>query len=86
MMAMAAASMTAAGADLKTAMKGDAKVSAMADADVAKMTGDAWKASPDGAVIDSMKTSQTTNKTCKDFIAMDQTGTERVDDFETAGF
>lgn len=73
-MAMDAVGITAAWTNLKTAMKKDAKVSAMADTDVAEMARDAYKASPDGTVMDAMKTSMTTSMTCNDLMAMDQTG------------
>ncbi len=55
MMAMDDKGMAEAGVALKSAMKDDAKVSAMADADVTKSAGAACKAHPDGTVMDAMK-------------------------------
>ncbi|MGV8989739.1 MAG: hypothetical protein ACOH2H_26445 [Cypionkella sp.] len=74
MMAMDSAGISDAGAALKTAMNDDAKISAMADADVAKMAGDACTANPDGTVMDAVKSSMVTSMTCKDLMAMDSTG------------
>ena len=55
MLAMDAKGMLAAGTSLKAAMKGDAKVAAMKDADVTKAAGTACKAHPDKSVMDAMK-------------------------------
>ena len=55
MMAMDAKGMADTGMAMKTAMKGDTKMAAMADADVAKAAGAACTAHPDGKVMDAMK-------------------------------
>lgn len=55
LMAMDAAGMAAAGTALKTAMKDDAKVAAMKDADVAKAAETACKAHADAKVVAAMK-------------------------------
>jgi hypothetical protein len=52
---MDAAGMASAGTALKTAMKADAKVAAMKDADVTKAAETACKAHPDAKVMDAMK-------------------------------
>jgi len=74
MMAMDAAGMATAGTALKGAMSSDAKVTAMADADVTKMASDACTANPDGTVMDAVHTSQMTTMTCADLMAMDEAG------------
>jgi hypothetical protein len=74
MMAMDATGMATAGTTMKTAMTGDAKITAMADADVTKMAGEACTTNPDGTVMDAMKASMLTTMTCKDMMAMDETG------------
>lgn len=55
MMAMDAKGMAAAGIAMKSAMKDDTKVAAMADADVTTAAGAACTAHPDGTVMDAMK-------------------------------
>jgi hypothetical protein len=55
LMKMDAAGMASAGTALKTAMKADAKVAAMKDADVTKAAETACKAHPDAKVMDAMK-------------------------------
>ncbi len=55
MMAMVEAEMMKAGTGMKMAMKDDAKIGAMADADVAKMAGDVCIGHPDATVMDAMK-------------------------------
>lgn len=55
MMAMDDAGMASAGMTMKMAMKDDARITAMADADVTAMAGTACKAHPDGTVMDAMK-------------------------------
>ncbi|MEO8244525.1 MAG: HdeA/HdeB family chaperone [bacterium] len=55
MMAMDEAGMMAAGTTIHMSMMDDAKVGAMADADVTKMAGDACTAHPDATVMDAMK-------------------------------
>ena len=74
MMAMDANGMATAGTAMKGAMMGDAKVSAMADADVTKMAGDSCTAYPDATVMDAMHRSSMATMTCKDLMAMDETG------------
>ena len=59
---------------MKMAMMDDAKISAMADADVTKMAGDACTTNPDGTVMDAMHMTMATTMTCKDMMAMDATG------------
>lgn len=71
--AMDATGMAAAGTAMKSTMTGDAKMSAMADADVTKMASDACAANPDGSVMDAMHTSAMMTMTCKDMMAMDDT-------------
>ena len=77
MMAMDAAGMTSTGTSLKTAMKADAKASAMTDADMATSAKIACTGHPDGTVMDALKTSMMTDSTkmaCKDMMAMDKNG------------
>jgi hypothetical protein len=77
MMKLDATGMTSAGTSLKTAMKDDAKVSAMADADVTTQAKIACTAHPDGTVMEAMKTSMKTDPatmTCKDMMALDKNG------------
>jgi hypothetical protein len=54
MMAMDEAGMMAAGTAMKGAMMDDAKMAAMADADVMKAAEEACKMHPDGTVMDAM--------------------------------
>lgn len=55
LMSMDMNGMMAAGTAIKTAMKDDAKMKAMADADVMKAAESACKAHPDAMVMDAMK-------------------------------
>ena len=55
LMAMDAAGMMSAGTAIKAAMKDDAKMAAMKDADVAKAAETACKAHADAKVMDAMK-------------------------------
>lgn len=72
--AMDAAGMATAGTAIKGTMTGDAKMSAMADADVTKMVSDACTANPDASVTDAMHMSSMMTMTCKDMMAMDEAG------------
>jgi opacity protein-like surface antigen len=77
MMAMDATGMATAGTAMKTAMQDDAKVSAMADADVASSAKIACTGHPDGTVMDAMKASMKSDPatmTCKDLMSMDKNG------------
>ena len=74
MMAMDAAGMATAGTALKGAMTTDAKVTAMADADVTKMAGEGCTAYPDATVMDAWHMSAMATMTCKDLMAMDEAG------------
>lgn len=74
MMGMDATGMATAGTAMKGAMSGDAKMSAMADADVTKMAEDACKTYADATVMDAMHMSAMMTMTCKDMMAMDKAG------------
>ena len=74
MMAMDAIGMAAAGTAIKMAMMEDARMSAMADANVTTMAGEACTANPDGTVMDAVHMSLAAAMTCKDMMAMDAAG------------
>lgn len=83
MMAMDAAGMAEAGTAMKGAMMDDAKVAAMADADVTTAAGTACTAHPDGTVMEAMKADMAmpmgqvadpATMTCKDMLALGADG------------
>ena len=74
MMMMDEAGMANAGMAMKMAMMDDAKMSAMADADVTKMAGEACTAHPDGTVMAAVSMMMASTMTCKDLMAQDMDG------------